>query len=416
MGAAASHRECPVCGAVDAEAVYRQRFAVEDDGTRIAGYDVVVCRPCGAVYADGIPSQKALDAYYRDSSKYEYLEEQGEPPEWLTRWHTDLVDSLTPYLTSADAKIVDVGCGNGDVLGMLRRAGYERVLGVDPAPSSPGAARRLHGVRVLVGGVMTLPEEANGCGCMILSAVLEHLRDVRGALTAVAAALAPHGLLYAEVPDLERFPTQIVPPFQEFSVEHINYFTAASLVNAAARVGLEPIAHWQAVRQVGPSAEPSLCALFRRSTPQARPTPRDTSGEAALRRYVASCAECEEKVAVRIEELVHAGTPLIVWGMGTHALHLLESTSLRRANILALVDANPRLHGLRVGERSVVGPESVASRPEALLICSPLHQDEIVRMARERFAMSNPVLTLYGPPPQVAVASEPRQRRTGEGP
>jgi SAM-dependent methyltransferase len=416
MGAAASHRECPVCGALDAVPVYRQRFAVEDDGSRIAGYDVVVCRPCGAVYADGIPSQKALDAYYRDSSKYEYLEEQGEPPEWLTRWHTGLVGSLMPYLASTDAKIVDVGCGNGDVLGMLKAAGYERVLGVDLALGSPEAARRLHGVRVLAGGVMTLPEEADGADCIILSAVLEHLRDVRDALTAVAAALAPDGLLYAEVPDLERFPTQIVPPFQEFSLEHVNFFTAASLRNAAAPAGLDLTAHWNAVTQVGTSAETSLCALFKHSAPYTGLVTQDTTGQAALRRYVASCADCEEEVAVRIEELVDARTPVIVWGLGTHALHLLESTSLRRANIVALVDANPRLHGLRVGERSVAGPESVASRSEALLICSPLHQDEIVRMARERFAMSNPVLTLYGPPPQVAVVIEPGQRRTGDRP
>lgn len=416
MSASAGHRDCPVCGALDAQPVYRQRFAVEDDGTRIAGYRVVVCRPCGAVYADGIPSQQALDAYYRDSSKYEYLEEQGESPEWVTRWHTDLVNSLTRYLASTDAKIVDVGCGNGDVLGMLRAMGYERVLGVDPAPGSPEAARRLHGVRVLTGGVMALPEEARGADCIILSAVLEHLRDVQDALTTFAASLAPDGLLYAEVPDLERFPTQIVPPFQEFSVEHVNFFTAASLRNAAASAGLEATSHWSAVTQVGPSVATSLCALFKLSAPDTRPITRDTSGEVALRRYVAACAESEDTVALRIEELVKAGTALIVWGVGTHTLHLLESTSLREANIVALVDANPRLHGMRVGERTVAGPESIASRSEPLLICSPLRQDEIVRMARERFAMSNPVLTLYGPPPQAAIAADSGQGRTGERP
>jgi len=51
-----------------------------------------------------------------------------------------------------------------------------------------------------------------------------------------------------------------------------------------------------------------------------------------------------------------------------------------------------------------------------MLICSPLRQDEIVRMARERFAMSNPVLTLYGPPPQAAIAADSGQGRTGERP
>jgi len=413
MVAGVDHRECPVCGAVDAEAVYGQRFAVEDDGTRIAAYDVVVCRPCGAVFADGIPSQQTLDVYYRDSSKYEYLEEQGEPPEWQTRWHADLVDSLRPHLLSRDARIVDVGCGNGDVLGLLRMAGYRNVLGVDPASGSPEAARRIHGVRVVFGGVAELPQEANDADCVILSAVLEHLRDVRHALTVVAAALAPDGLLYAEVPDLERFPTQIEPPFQEFSVEHINYFTLVSLENAAAPAGLTLVAHWNAVRQVGPSDEPSICALFSRSTPRARPTPRDASGEIALRRYVTACADREREVAARIQGLVDAGTPVILWGVGTHTLHLMENTSLHEANIVALIDANPRLHGMRVGGRSVAGPQTVAGRPEALLICSPLRQDEIVRMARDRYAMSNSILTLYGPPLQEAAATDAERHKDG---
>jgi len=391
----ASHRECPVCGAVDAQPVYRQRFAVEDDGTRIAGYYVVVCRPCGAVFADGIPSQQALDAYYRDSSKYEFLEDRGEPPAWLTRSHADLVGSLTPYLASKDAKIVDVGCGNGDVLGMLKKAGYRHLLGVDPAPGSPEAAGRVHGVRVVPGSALALPAEAGGAGCIIFSAVLEHLHDVQSALCAAASSVAPEGLVYAEVPDLERFDLETLPPFQQFSVEHINFFTAASLENAAAPVGLEMAAHWQALREIGPSKEPALCAIFRRSAPRCRPAERDAIGEAAVRRYVEVCARLEEGVAERIDALVAAATPVILWGVGTHTLHLLESTSLRNANIVAFVDANPRLHGTRVGDARVAGPETVAGRSEALLICSPLRQDEIVQMARERFAMSNHIMTLY---------------------
>lgn len=413
--AAASHRECPVCGAVDARPVYHQRFAVEDDGTRIVGYQVVVCRRCGAVYADGIPSQEVLDAYYRDSSKYEFLEERGEPPAWLTHSHADLVAGLTQHLPGHETVIVDVGCGNGDVLGMLKKAGYRHLLGVDPAPGSPESARRVHGVRVVPGSALALPVEVGGAGCIIFSAVLEHLHDVQAALRIAASNVAEGGIVYAEVPDLERFHLEIMPPFQQFSVEHINFFTAASLENVAAPVGLEMTAHWQALREIGPSEEPALCAVFRRSAPRRRPAERDATGEAAVRRYIEACARFEEEVASRIDALVAAATPVILWGVGTHALHLLESTSLRNANIVAFVDANPRLHGIRVGDARVAAPETVAGRPEALLICSPLRQDEIVQMARERFAMSNHILTLYEPPPPAA-ATDPGQRRIGEGP
>ncbi len=90
----AQRRACPVCGACAPELVYRQRFAIDDDGTRITGYDVVACRSCGAVYADGIPSQAALDAYYVAASKYEYLERDGEPPASQTETHRDVVEGI----------------------------------------------------------------------------------------------------------------------------------------------------------------------------------------------------------------------------------------------------------------------------------------------------------------------------------
>ncbi len=183
---------------------------------------------------------------------------------------------------------------------------------------------------MLTGSVMALPEETHRADCIILSAVLEHLRNVRAALAVVRGALAPGGLLYVEVPDLEHFPEQLVPTFQEFSVEHINFFTAAALRNVAAKSGFEMTEHWRTVNRVGPSMATSICALFRPAMPYAGPVAVDRSGAVALRRYVKACADCESKVAQRIAELVEAGTPLIVWGVGTHTLHLLEEHVARR--------------------------------------------------------------------------------------
>lgn len=416
MSALASHRDCPVCGAVDAQPVYRQRFAVEDDGRRIAGYDVVVCRPCGAVYADGIPPQEVLDAYYRDSSKYEYLAQQGHAPDWLLDSHRELVRGLTPILHDRSAKIVDVGCGNGDVLGLLRAAGFESLLGVDPAPQSAEAAARLHQVRVLQGGAFSLPPEARGAGCVILSAVLEHLRDVSLGLRAVSEALAPHGLLYVEVPDLQRFAEHPVTPFQQFSVEHINYFTVASLSNAAVRAGLAPVENWRATRSTGAALEPTICAVFLRSSEPIEPSARDEVGEVELHRYVDVCARREASLARRIDDLVAAQTPVILWGVGTHTLHLLETTALSQAHIVAMVDVNPRLHGLRVAGHSVVGPEEITARDEAILVCSPGHQDAIAAMARNHYGMSNEVIVLQQTEPADASPGGVRWDDLGEEP
>ena len=113
------------------------------------------------------------------------------------------------------------------------------LLGVDPAEHSAAAARRLHGVEVVQGSIFSMPRAARPQpGCIVLSAVLEHVREVAGALREVSGKLAVDGLLYVEVPDLERFDADVSMPFQQFSVEHINYFTASSLAAAGAGAGL----------------------------------------------------------------------------------------------------------------------------------------------------------------------------------
>jgi len=390
-------RDCPVCGLYEPVLVYRQRFAVADDGRRITGYDVVECGGCGAVYADGIPSQEALDGYYAVASKYEYLECGGQAPASLEGSHRDMVERLLPLLPDQASKIVDVGCGNGDVLGLLRRAGYVNLLGVDPAEHSAAAARRLYGVEVVPGGVLAMPPTAAQAGCIVLSAVLEHVREVAQALREVSGMLAADGLLYIEVPDLERFACDGSAPFQQFSVEHINYFTSESLVHAAAAAGLGLAQTWSALRRTGTAPEPVVCAVFKLARTVVGHGTRDRVGPAAVRRYVAQSEALETVERARLERLTAAGAPLIIWGAGTHMQHLLARPPLADATIVAIVDANPRLHGVVVAGLTVSGPESIAGRDEPILVGSPAHEREIIDAARRVYGLENRFVSLTPP-------------------
>ncbi len=391
------YRDCPVCGLHEPGLLYRQRFAVEDDGRRITGYDVVECGNCGAVYADGIPSQESLDEYYAVASKYEYLECGGQAPASLDESHRDMVERLLPLLPDRGRKIVDVGCGNGDVLGLLRRAGHTNLLGVDPAEHSAAAARRLHGVEVVPGSVLAMPPSAAQAGCIVLSAVLEHVREVASALREVSGMLATDGLLYVEVPDLERFAGDGSAPFQQFSVEHINYFTSESLAHAAAVAGLRLAQAWPALRHTGTAPEPVVCAVFKLARTVAGHGSRDRVGPAAARRYVAQSEACEAVERARLECLTAAGAPLIVWGAGTHMQHLLARPPLADATIVAIVDANPRLHGVVVAGLTVSGPEAIAGRDEPILVGSPAHEREIIDVARRVYGLENRFISLTGP-------------------
>ena len=117
--------------------------------------------------------------------------------------------------------------------------------------------------------------------------------------------------------------------------------------------------------------------------------PKDRVGPAAARRYVARSEAAECRVRARLSRLTADGAPLIVWGAGTYMQHLLAQPPLADAAIVAVVDANPRLHGLRVAGHVVTGPEALAGRDEPILVGSPAHEADITDMARRVYGLRN---------------------------
>jgi SAM-dependent methyltransferase len=222
--------------------LHRQRFR---DGPLGDGYDVVVCRQCGAGFAEGIPSQEELDRYYAGQSKYTYDHAGGaESPYDFKRFET-IADQLIPFLSSREVRILDVGCATGGLLSVFKQRGFGNVLGIDPSPACAPAARRLHGVEVRTATLAQLAGWQETFDLILLVGVLEHLRDVQPAVRTVAGRLKPGGLLYCAQPDVTAFADCVNAPYQQFSVEHVNFFSETSLNRLMAACGLAPRQTWR---------------------------------------------------------------------------------------------------------------------------------------------------------------------------
>ena len=235
-------RPCPVCAGVERRVLHRQRFR---DGPLGDGYDVVVCRQCGAGFAEGIPSQEELDRYYAEQSKYTYDHAEGaESPYDFKRFET-IADQLIPFLPSRETRILDVGCATGGLLSIFKQRGFGNVLGVDPSPACAQAARRLHGMEVRTATLAQLAGWQESFDLILLVGVLEHLRDVQPAVRTVAGRLKAGGLLYCAQPDVTAFADCVNAPYQQFSVEHVNFFSEASLNRLMAACGLAPRQTWR---------------------------------------------------------------------------------------------------------------------------------------------------------------------------
>jgi SAM-dependent methyltransferase len=393
-------RGCAVCGHDTTRLLFRQTFSQMSSGSLLQGYDVVVCDRCGFAFADHIPDQASFDAHYRDMSKYEYQDQGGQETEFDLSRFLAISEAIIPFLPGSGARVLDVGCATGRLLSLFQEKGFPNVIGLDPSPFCAQAAQRMYGVRVLTGSISSLTEAA-ATGqlfeCAILSGVLEHLQDVVSALAQIRGVLAQGGLLFVEVPDATDFARWPDAPFQQFSTEHINFFSATSLENLLRRCGfvLETASRLQRDQTAG-TVMPVVTAIFRKvpDLPSVAPF-RDEVTEVALRAYIAKSQEVEDRLQHTIDLLVESAEPIIVWGVGTHTLHMLETSRLAQANIRAFVDSNARYQGKMLEGVPILPPSDLLARSEAILISSRVFQPAIERQIRQDLRLPNEIITLY---------------------
>src|SRR4029453_484666 len=91
-------RRCAVCDAQDPTFLFRQTFEKVAGVSALDGYDVVTCGRCGFAYADGIPVQEVFDRYYRDASKYEYDQRDGQESSYDSARMEVIADVIVPLL------------------------------------------------------------------------------------------------------------------------------------------------------------------------------------------------------------------------------------------------------------------------------------------------------------------------------
>src|SRR5262249_37449269 len=119
-----------------------------------------------------------------------------------------LEDLITTTLARQDpGRAIDVGCNDGSLLEVLRRAGYRQVIGVEPNPVAAAIPRKKgHEVHTsyltkeLAGRLVAHSGEFD---TVYLRHVVEHVSDLEGFFVAVRTLLRADGLLVLEFPDVE---------------------------------------------------------------------------------------------------------------------------------------------------------------------------------------------------------------------
>ena len=390
-----SHRPCPVCGCETCSPIFRQSFDHLSGAHLLDGYDVVVCSECGAGYADMIPPQSVFDEYYRDLSKYDYEFRGGRDSSASEDRFLRAALTIEAYIQNKDSRILEVGCGSGHLLKILQERGFPNVQGSDPSPACARAAQGI-GVRAVSETVFTATLPDDPYDFLILVGVMEHIRDLDRTVAQFHRLVRDGGRVYLEVPDASRLDPNLDAPFQEFSVEHINFFSPGSLNNLMQSRRFRTLNSGRARRAQNEAVCLTTYGVYEKCA-RSVPAERDTETGEGLRAYVQGCQAEDARIRSKIDQAIGPGERMIVWGVGAHTLRLLATGGLDPRRIAVFVDSNRNYQQQRLREIPVISPHELGSRNEPILVSSRGFQREIADQIRHDLGLGNKLILLYEP-------------------
>jgi len=98
--------------------------------------------------------------------------------------------------------LLDVGCGSGTLLALLKQRGFD-VTGVDTSEEASRIAATENGVRVIVGSLDEATFAAKSFELVTLFHVLEHVTNPREVLASVHRILTTDGVIVLQVPNID---------------------------------------------------------------------------------------------------------------------------------------------------------------------------------------------------------------------
>lgn len=382
-------RPCPACGGRAHDVIFEQRFARIEGVSALDGYDVVACAGCGFCFARTLPTQGAMDAYYARATKYD---DAAEPTALDRERYEANADDIVEGLGRRDASVLEVGCATGGLLEALSRRGCGRLYGREPSPVCARAARERRGLDVAVGSLLDV-DPRGPFDAVVMIDVLEHVVDLPRALSSLRGSVVEGGRVVVEVPDLARPWLPPDAPYQQFSVEHVNYFTAGSLASLMAAHGFRSVRVVERERRHRLGASAEVVGVFERVGERTAPT-FEPSTRRSLEAYIAESAEAEAPLRARLREVERRGEPIAVWGTGTLTLRLLATGAFGATRVERFVDGNRAYHGAALAGARVLDPSSLVDCDLPVLACSYGSGDAIARAVRSRFGGGREVLTL----------------------
>ncbi len=372
---------CPNCGSADMRPFYEvddvpcHSVLLMETREQAMSYPrgdirLVFCESCGFI------ANSVFDVSMNDYSP-QYEETQHFSPRF-NQFANQLVADLIERYDIRRRRVLEIGCGKGEFLGLLCEAGDNQGIGIDPG-CRPERLPREWTDRIEF--IQELYREEHGrleADVICCRHTLEHIQPTREFLTTIRDSIGDRHdtLVFFEVPDIRIILHQC--RFQDIYYEHCSYFSLGSLARLFRACSFDVVDLWRdfgdqyALLVARPTSHPTapsneleddlqeleeLVSAFEQQAP------------ATLRRWRGELSDSKSAESRRVA----------IWGAGSKCVSFLTSTGMSQA-VQSVVDINPHKQGrfLPGTGHEVGSPESlVVFQPDCVIAMNPVYLDEI---------------------------------------
>lgn len=375
---------CPVCTSRDCLSFFRLQsvpvtcssvFSTRAEAVSVDRgiLDLVGCNRCAFVF------NHAFDASLAQiGARYESTQGASEH---FRSYARSLAGDWVKRCGLTGKAVVEIGCGSGEFLVELLRAGVNSAVGIDPLVSRSYIPNELDSRVELVPAEFDEDHTRIQSDALVCRHTLEHIPDVAGFLRLVAqwSRRNPGGIVLFEVPGSGRIFSECA--FWDIYYEHCNYFTRDTLAYAFARCGLE-------VKRLEWVYDDQYILLEAQATPSARLHARPANA-AAERKAAFEFGRQAQRRIEQARENLHALAeegPVVIWQGAAKTVGFMSALGDTQP-VRCAIDLNPRRHAqyLPASGLQVLSPDEIRNlEPRHVILMNPVYLAEVESILREK--------------------------------
>jgi SAM-dependent methyltransferase len=370
------NRSCPVCGNNSVYVIKRIDLKLPPGYRLPDSYDVVTCEDCGMCYANTSATQSDYNYYYSHHNMYSGLHYENS-------MRLRIVELIQKYC-NINTKILDMGCGNGELLHLLKKAGYHELVGIDPSFESVKMLSDI-GIRSYVGSVLEepIPFLKGQFGCCCLISVLEHLLYPGKAIDVLSGYLRHEDIIIFEIPDYSIAHKTDAPIPNMFNQEHINYFSIQSFSSLLALKGFKAIAIEPYCTTIEGIDSYSIIGVFKKDESICNSIEKDMTTSLSITKFINNQLKKETARNELISDFAENHSPIYIWGTGAFVSRLMMTADLSKCNIISFVDNNPIKQNTKIYNIKIISPFDIVDNSAPILVASMLYSNDICEQIKK---------------------------------